>query len=176
MDASGAQRFRFCPRCGARFDVQRIEDRDRLVCSACDYIHYQNPTAGVAVLLLHDGAVLLTRRAHGRGAGLWDVPGGWVEYDEDLRAAAARELLEETGLHVSVGAAYEALSNFHSPEAHTVGIWFLGAITGGELRAADDASDARFFPLDTLPPLAFPTDALVLARLRADIEAHSSHD
>ena len=178
MDASGAQRFAFCPRCGARFDVQRIDDRDRLVCTACDFIYYQNPTVGVAVLLLRDGPaaaggtqVLLTQRRHGRGAGLWDLPGGWVEYDEDLRGAAARETLEETGLRVSVGTVYEALSNFHTPEQHVVGIWFRGRIEGGELAAADDAADARYFPLDALPELAFPTDRRVLARLRAEAAA-----
>lgn len=169
MDASGAQRFRFCPKCGKRFALQVRGGRERLVCTACGFAFFQNPTTGVAVLITRGADVLLTRRAGGNRAGLWDVPGGWVEYDEDVREAARRELLEETGLTVRVDEPYEVLSNFHSPEAHVVGIWFRGEVLGGTLEAGDDASDARFFPLDALPELAFETDRRVLERLRNDL-------
>lgn len=103
---------------------------------------------------------------------MWDLPGGWVEYNEDVREAARRELLEETGLEAVVGEVYDARSNFHSVEVHVVGIWFLGTVTGGRLAAADDAMDARFFPIDALPELAFETDRLVLGRLRDERLAH----
>lgn len=169
MDASGARRFSFCPKCGARFGVEERGGRERLVCASCGYVFFQNPTAGVAVLITDGAAVLLTRRGGGAQVGRWDVPGGWVEYDEDVREAARRELLEETGFEISVGEPYEVLSNFHSPEAHVVGIWFRGEVLGGTLEAGDDASDARFFPLDALPDLAFETDRRVLERLRNDL-------
>ena len=171
MDASGARRFSFCPKCGSRFHIEVRGGRERLVCGGCQFVYFQNPPAGVAVLITEERAVLLTRRAGGAQAGRWDVPGGWVEYDEDVREAARRELLEETGLEVEVGAPYEVLSNFHSPEAHTVGIWFLGEVVGGTLVAGDDASDARFFPFNALPDLAFDTDRRVLERLRNDLSA-----
>ena len=58
-------------------------------------------------------------------------------------------------------------SNFHDPEKLTVGIWFAGTVTGGELQAGDDAEEAAFFSLDDLPPLAFDTDTELIARLRA---------
>jgi 8-oxo-dGTP diphosphatase len=131
MDASGAARFRFCPKCGARLDLETIEGRQRLVCAACAFIFYQNPTAGVAVLILDGDSVLLTLRKHGFRAGLWDRPGGHVEYDEDIRESARRELLEETGFEVEVGEPYEVLSNFHSPETHVIGVWFRGSVLGG---------------------------------------------
>ncbi|MCC6237199.1 MAG: NUDIX hydrolase [Dehalococcoidia bacterium] len=171
MDASGARRFRFCPKCGAPFALEARGGRERLACTSCGFVFFQNPPAGVAVLITRGNEVLLTRRGGGAQAGLWDVPGGWVEYDEDVREAARRELLEETGLEVRVGEPYEVLSNFHSPEAHTVGIWFRGEAVGGTLEAGDDASEARFFPLDALPELAFETDRRVLERLRVDLGA-----
>jgi 8-oxo-dGTP diphosphatase len=173
MDASGSQRFRFCPKCGAQFELLVLYGRERLSCTECAFVFYQNPVASVAVLIVDSGSVLLTQRRGGQEAGQWDVPGGYVEYDEDIREAARRELLEETGLEVSVGAVFEVLSNFHTPLLHTVGVWFIGVVTAGRLQAADDALDARFFPLDALPELAFESDRIVLERLRAERFRHA---
>ena len=90
-----------------------------------------------------------------------------MEWGEEVRAAARREFLEETGLQVDVGRVYTVHSNFHNPESLTVGIWFQGALISGNLRASDDLDEADYFPLDALPePLAFPTDKLVLEQLR----------
>ena len=93
---------------------------------------------------------------------MWCIPCGYVEWGEDIREAAHREFLEETGLEVEVGVAYAVHSNFHDPESLTVGIWFRGTPTGGSLEAGDDLDQVGYFPLGAPPePLAFPTDRLV---------------
>jgi ADP-ribose pyrophosphatase YjhB (NUDIX family) len=99
---------------------------------------------------------------------LWAIPAGYVDYGEDVREAAARELLEETGLEITIGDPVFVASNFHDPAKLTVGIWFQGTVVGGHLEAADDADDAGFFALDDLPPLAFDTDVALFAKLRAE--------
>lgn len=100
--------------------------------------------------------------------GLWAVPAGFVGYGEEIREAAARELLEETGLHAVIGDVVHVASNFHDPEKLTVGVWFAGTVTGGTLQAGDDAVDAGFFDLNDLPPLAFDTDRGFFASLIED--------
>ena len=115
------------------------------------------------------GRVLLVKRGPGSTQpGRWCIPAGYVDYGEEIRAAAARELLEETGLVVDVGPVLQVMSNFHDHTKLSVGIWFAGEVTGGELQAGDDAVDAGWFALDALPDLAFDTDHTLFLRIAAD--------
>ena len=164
-----SRNFRFCPHCAAPFTTRVIHELERLVCPRCDFVFWQNPVVGVAVIVLDRDRVLLGRRGRGAYAGAWCIPCGYVEYDEDVRAAARREFGEETGLVVELGDVHSVHSNFHNPAMHSVGIWFRGAVVGGTLRAADDLDRVAYVPLEPLPGnLAFPTDRLVLEQLRRE--------
>jgi len=160
--------YRFCPYCATPLRPVTKGGRDRMACPQCGFIHYRNPTVGVAVVLLDGGRILLGRRSPDSSyPGAWCIPCGHVEWDEDIREAARRECREETGLVVRVGDVAAVHSNFHNPAQHTVGVWFFCEITGGEMRAGDDLDRVAWFPLDDLPhSLAFPTDELVLNQLR----------
>ncbi|MCB1745002.1 MAG: NUDIX hydrolase [Gammaproteobacteria bacterium] len=167
-----ARGYRFCPRCGAPLGRRVLAERERLVCSACEFVFWQNPVVGVAVIVLEADRVLLGRRARGEYQGLWCIPCGYVEYDEHVRDAARREFLEETGLAVELGSVFTVHSNFHNPRMHSVGIWFRGTVVGGELRAADDLDAVAFRELSTsVEELAFPTDRLVLRQLREELKS-----
>ncbi len=58
-----------------------------------------SPVPAVIAVVVHDGQALLVRRANPPDAGLWGFPGGKIEFGETVKAAATRELLEETGIH-----------------------------------------------------------------------------
>jgi ADP-ribose pyrophosphatase YjhB (NUDIX family) len=158
--------FRFCPYCASELVDKPVGGRNRPACRSCGFIHYRNPVVGVAVVIQDGSRVLLGRRS-GSYAGKWCIPCGYVEWDEDIRDAARREFLEETGLEVRICEVLAVQSNFHNPRLHTAGIWFRGEVIGGRMAAGDDLDAVFYFELDGIPDdLAFSTDRNVLDSLR----------
>jgi len=156
---------RTCPECGITLVTAPGSHPSR--CSTCGYFRRRLPTVGVAMVVRDpNDCVLLGKRAHGPEAGLWCIPCGRLEWDEDVRRAAERELLEETGLTARAGAIVAVHSNFHDLERQTVGIWFAAEGWSGAAHCADgELTELAWCDPARPPELAFPTDALVLLEL-----------
>jgi ADP-ribose pyrophosphatase YjhB (NUDIX family) len=102
------------------------------------------PCAG-AVVSREDGRILVIRRGNEPSKGLWSIPGGRVEPDEDLPGAAAREVREETGLTVAVGAALGTVVLPAGDDEYQV-TDFAAQVVGDPdaFAAADDATEVRW--------------------------------
>ena len=129
-------------------------------------------TTDVVVLRKNLGTpeILLIQRANDPFAGSWAFPGGFVDENEDLEAAAHRELEEETGLADLTMFQFQAVGTpGRDPRGHTISVIFVATcpIEDSEVTAADDAVQAAWFPLDNLPDLAFDHSD-ILARMRLD--------
>lgn len=141
---------------------------------------YPRPSVTVDVVILTavegDLRVLLVKRGKWPFEGLWAIPGGFITMDESLETAAQRELQEETNLS---GIYLEQLYTFGDPgrdlRTRVITVVYYALIDSARLdiRAADDAADARWFSMYELPPLAFDHDkilAYTLQRLQGKLE------
>ncbi|MCK2213023.1 NUDIX domain-containing protein [Actinomadura sp. ATCC 31491] len=97
-----------------------------------------------AIIMDAAGRLLLVKRGHPPGMGLWSVPGGRLEAGESDEAGLRREVLEETGLRVEVGA-LAGLVERPGPGGVTYVIRdYLATVTGGTAAAGDDAAELRW--------------------------------
>lgn len=116
--------------------AERDEQPDPVVCAG-------------AVVRDPEGRLLLMRRGHAPAIGTWSLPGGRVEPGETAEQAAAREVREETGLDVAIGELLASVAIWGSYLVHD----FAATVTGGTLRAGDDADDVGWFTTSELEAL-----------------------
>ena len=139
------------------------------MCSQCGFIYYQNPVPAAAVILSQNGQVLLVKRKYDPKAGDWSLPAGFMEYEESPQETAIRETKEETGLNVSISRLFNVYGACDDPRSHVVLVVYVVETIGGSLQAGDDALEARFFPLDSLPPyIAFSSHRQALVKFAND--------
>jgi len=110
---------------------------------------HTHPIPTVDIIIEYEGSIVLIKRKNPPEG--WALPGGFVEYGEDLEAAAVREAKEETGLEV------ELLRQFHTysdpkrdPRHHTITTVYIAKAKGKAI-AGDDAKEVGIFEKDTLP-------------------------
>lgn len=132
------------------------------------------PVLGVSTLVRRNGAVLLVRRGQAPLADIWALPGGRVEFGEALAAAAAREVLEETAVTVTITGPIDHAEivlrdDSGAPSRHYVLIVFAARWDAGEPVAGDDAAEALWVPEADLPRFAkTPDTERILARILAE--------
>jgi ADP-ribose pyrophosphatase YjhB (NUDIX family) len=161
--------FRFCPDCGAQ--LPELQDADRVLaqtCNTCSAIHWRNAKPCAGALVVSDGRVLLGRRAVEPARGAWDIPGGFLEPWELPQHAAAREVLEETGLVVETDDdPFIVVIDRYADRDYTLNLYYRAEIVGGSPRPADDLAELHWFAPGELPTdLAFAHCAEVLNKWR----------
>jgi NADH pyrophosphatase NudC (nudix superfamily) len=158
MDQPGS-RAKFCSQCGALLERRWVtaDNRDRLACTACNAVHYQNPKVLVVAMISRGSQVLLCRRAHAPSAGLWNAPSGFMEEGETLEQAAARETFEETGVTIDPdNLILYTIANL--PFISEVYITFRATIEHPRIECGPESLEAAFFSESEIPwdALAYP--------------------
>jgi 8-oxo-dGTP diphosphatase len=179
--------IRHCWRCAAV-----LPGVPPVTCASCGEVHYVNPRpCGCAVALRGAGTsgspapdggpeVLLLLRARDPEAGRWTLPGGFCESDEHPMLAAERELTEEVGLSGRATAYLGTWMDVYGPPADD-GLTIHTAVSGYLVELGDPAAtprpdpeealEARWCPVDALPPIAFPAHIPALIQAAAALVA-----
>jgi ADP-ribose pyrophosphatase len=128
------------------------------------------PLVGVGAIIVESGCVALVKRGQAPLLGEWSIPGGMLELGETLRQGAEREALEETGLVVRAAELLGVFDRVVLDDAkqcqyHYVLIDFFCERVSGDLDAAGDAADARWFTADEISKLPLPEDTAGVIRL-----------
>ena len=112
-------------------------------------------------------SVLLIERANDPFKGCWAFPGGFMDMEENAEDCAKRELKEETGMEVQ---SLEYLGTFsevnRDPRGRTITIAYYAVVEKSDVIGADDASQAKWFPIDSIPSLAFDHEEILRAALK----------
>ncbi len=155
----------YCKRCGHKLSPKMIDGRERLQCSNCGYVHFENPKVSAGVLIEKEGKVLLAKRARGPFADYWYLPSGYVEIDETTEEAARREAMEEICVNVEIKDLFAVLSYNDDPRGNGIIIIYYANIASGIPHPGDDVREVDFFSPNNLPEkLAFGHHRKLLAK------------
>jgi NADH pyrophosphatase NudC (nudix superfamily) len=134
---------RFCLHCGATLEQRLVDGESRAACTACSFVHFDNPVAVAGVIVRRGTKVLLVRQPRGEQFAL---VAGFLEAFESAEDAAVREVKEETGLDVEIVRFMGTHAYGSRPDQ--IVIAFHVRVLSGELCAQDDIDEAEFGPPD----------------------------
>jgi ADP-ribose pyrophosphatase YjhB (NUDIX family) len=141
--------------------VLKAAEPARLVCSACDFVFYQDPKVAACSVVEQDHRIVLVQRGIHPQKGKWVLPGGFVDRGEEVRAAALRETEEECGIQTRIR---DLLGIYSYPGMPVVVVVYLAERLSGELVARDECTAVKLVFPEEIPwgDLAFPStvDAL----------------
>lgn len=160
--------MKYCSRCGADVVLKTPDgdSRERYVCPACGFVHYQNPLIVVGCVPEQDGRILLCKRSIEPRYGFWTVPAGFMELGETIQEGAARETLEEACAEVSIERLFATVDVIDAGQLHL----FFTAKLLGEHKAGEESLETRLFTEDEVPwnDIAFKSGVFALRRYFED--------
>ena len=150
--------FKYCPKCGSpHFEERNAKAK---VCTDCGFVYYFNPSAAVVALIINkQGELLVTRRAHEPAKGTMDLVGGFVDADETVEEAVAREVMEETDMKVTSTDYLFSIPNIYPYkgfEVHTTDLFFRCEVEDYvHFAPHDDVTKLFYVPLAELDTTQF---------------------
>ena len=150
--------MKFCSSCGSAEIIQTIPEGDnrlRFVCSACEEIFYHNPKIVVGCIAEWQDKILMCKRAIEPRYGKWTLPAGFMENEETVHAAAARETHEEATAEVADMSLY---TMYNLPYISQVYVMFRAQLVNGKASPGSESLEVALMDETEIPwdELAFP--------------------
>jgi ADP-ribose pyrophosphatase YjhB (NUDIX family) len=163
----------YCTQCGSgdvHFATPEGDSNPRYICGECNFIHYQNPNIIAGSLIVHEGRILLCKRAIEPRKGKWTLPAGFMENHESIAEAAARETWEEARARVRLHQLYSIFNLSHINQVYMI---YYGELLGDAFAPGPESLEVRLFSVEEIPwdELAFSTIRETLKLYLADLES-----
>ncbi len=141
------------------------DDRERLVCEECGFVHYDNPKIVVGSVAIWEDQVLLCRRAIAPRIGYWTLPGGFMELRETTAEGAAREAWEEARAYIEVA---DLFAIYNIPRISQVQLFYRARLLKPDIEPGPESQAVQLYTWDDIPweELAFPSSRWALDHYR----------
>ena len=142
----------YCPRCGSKLGTRLDGGRERPACLAegCGFIHFGHHSIGCGGVVIRDGKALLIQRGINPRRGDWQIPGGYVESDEEIVHAVEREVREEAGIIATVSDVIGVRHSVGEPVANVYVVFRLDLVSGEPAYDGVETTGAGFFSLEEI--------------------------
>ncbi len=142
------------------------DERERLVCTTCGFVHYDNPKLVVGAVCTWEDRFLLVRRAIEPRLGFWTIPSGFMELGETTQAGAAREVMEEAKARVTIG---DLLAIYNLPHISQVHLVYRATMDDPQHGPGIESLESALLRWDEIPwdHLAYPTVHWALTQFNA---------
>jgi len=156
--------YNFCPGCGNGLTSVNDNGHQFAGCLSCKFTHYNNPVPVAAVIVPVEDKIVLVKRKYDPQKGGWCLPCGFVNEYEDPKAAAIREVEEETGLVIVINKILETTAPMPkvAGKGNQIVLFYEGRVVGGTLQGGDDALDAKLFSRTEMPEICFGSHEYVV--------------
>lgn len=137
-------------------EVPEGDDRHRLVCEACGFVHYENPKVVVGTVASWGARILLVRRAIPPRKGFWTLPAGFLEEGESAAEGALREAWEEARARLELD---QLLGVYSIPRISQIQLIYRARLVDPEVAPGPESTEARLFAWQEVPwtGIAFPS-------------------
>ncbi len=143
--------FKYCPNCKTKIKLS-----NRLIdCTNCGFHFYINPATTNALIIENiNSEVLLVKRKFQPKKGYWDLPGGFVDFDESMEESVKREIKEELGIIINEIRYFISIPDrylYKRFNYHTLCFIFISKAGSEKLTPTDDITEVSFFKKTELP-------------------------
>jgi NADH pyrophosphatase NudC (nudix superfamily) len=138
--------YKFCPSCGK--PALKLHQKNAMMCVACGYVYFHNTASAVAGIIHGPDGIVLVKRNHAPKKGYFDLPGGFVDYNESAETALRREIVEELAVplkKIKYFGSFPNIYRFCGVRYYTCDIVFTCTVQSGDLiQPNDEISEIKF--------------------------------
>jgi ADP-ribose pyrophosphatase YjhB (NUDIX family) len=159
--------WNYCPECKQKLATTK---EGWLACPEGHFTKYTNPVAANSAFVRNNGEYLIIKRAKEPRKGCWDLPGGFIEYDETAEDALLREIKEETSLeNLSIVGFLGAYPGSYGGIQKVLDLAYVVESADRNVKLSDENTEFKWVSLDKIPELAFEDENAALSSLRSEV-------